>query len=56
MPIIPVFPNIIHGIEINDFKNAEQVIKLIDMLEDDDDIKSVHSNLEIGENIMENIG
>ena len=37
-------------------KKAEQIIKLIDMLEDDEDTKSVHSNLEISENIMEKLG
>jgi len=43
-------------IEIDDYKKAEQIIKLIEMLEDDEDTKSVHSNLEISENIMEKLG
>ena len=43
-------------VEIDDYKKAEQIIKLIEMLEDDEDTKSVHSNLEISENIMEKLG
>ena len=43
-------------VEIDDYKKAEQIIKLIEMLEDDEDTKSVHSNLEISENVMEKLG
>ena len=43
-------------IEIDDSKKAEQVIKLIDSLEDDDDVKSVHSNFDISENVMVELG
>ena len=43
-------------VEINDYKKAEQVIKLIEILEDDDDVNSVHSNFEISESVMEKIG
>ena len=43
-------------VEIDDYKKAEQVIKLIEMLEDDDDVDSVHSNLEITETIMAKLG
>ena len=43
-------------VEIDDYKKAEQIIKLIEMLEDDEDTKSVHSNLEISQNIMEKLG
>jgi len=43
-------------IEINDYKKAEQVIKLIEMLEDDDDVNNVHSNFEISESVMEKFG
>ena len=43
-------------VEIDDYKKAEQIIKLIEMLEDDEDTKSVHSNLEISETIMEKLG
>ncbi len=43
-------------IEIDNYKKAEQVIKLIDLLEDDDDVKSVHSNFDISENVMAELG
>ena len=39
-------------VEIDVKRNAEQVIKLIDTLEDDEDVKSVHSNFEISERLM----
>ena len=42
--------------QIDDSKKAEQVIKLIDFLEDDDDVKSVHSNFDISENVMAELG
>jgi transcriptional/translational regulatory protein YebC/TACO1 len=43
-------------IEIDNYKKAEQVIKLIDLLEDDDDVKSVHSNFDISESVMSELG
>jgi len=43
-------------IEIDNFKKAEQVIKLIDLLEDDDDVKSVHSNFDISEDVIAEFG
>jgi transcriptional/translational regulatory protein YebC/TACO1 len=43
-------------IEIDNYKKAEQVIKLIDLLEDDDDVKSVHSNFDISESVMAELG
>jgi transcriptional/translational regulatory protein YebC/TACO1 len=43
-------------IEIDDSKKAEQVIKLIDLLEDDDDVKSVHSNFDISESVLAELG
>ena len=43
-------------IVIDDSKKAEQVIKLIDILEEDDDVQSVHSNFDISENVMAKIG
>ena len=43
-------------VEIDDAKKAEQVIKLIDILEDDEDVNSVHSNFDISENVMAEIG
>ena len=43
-------------IEIKDNKKAEQVIKLIDLLEEDDDVQSVHSNFDISENMLTELG
>ena len=43
-------------IEIDDSKKAEQVIKLIDLLEEDDDVQSVHSNFDISENVLTELG
>jgi len=43
-------------VEIDDSKKAEQVIKLIDILEDDEDVNSVHSNFDISENVMAELG
>ena len=37
---------------IDDSKKAEQVIKLIDILEEDDDVQSVHSNFEISGKVL----
>ena len=43
-------------IVIEDNKKAEQVIKLIDLLEEDDDVQSVHSNFDISENVLTELG
>jgi len=43
-------------VEIDDSKKAEHVIKLIDILEDDEDVNSVHSNFDISDNVMAELG
>ena len=43
-------------VEIDDSKKAEQVIKLIDILEDDEDVNIVHSNFDISDNVMAELG
>ena len=43
-------------IVIDNSKKAEQVIKLIDLLEEDDDVQSVHSNFDISENVLAELG
>ena len=40
-------------VEIDDSSKAEQVIKLIETLEDDDDVQSVHSNFDVSESLMD---
>jgi transcriptional/translational regulatory protein YebC/TACO1 len=37
-------------------EGAEKVLKLIDMLEDLDDVQNVYSNAEICEEVMEQLG
>ncbi|WP_353887553.1 YebC/PmpR family DNA-binding transcriptional regulator, partial [uncultured Pseudomonas sp.] len=39
-----------------DQEGAEKVLKLIDMLEDLDDVQNVYSNAQISDEIMENLG
>jgi transcriptional/translational regulatory protein YebC/TACO1 len=36
-------------------KEAEKMVRLIDMLEDHDDIQNVHNNADIPEEIMNNL-
>ena len=38
-------------VEIGDLKIAERVIKLINLLEDDDDVQHVHANFDITEEV-----
>ena len=40
-------------VEIDNSSKAEQVIKLIETLEDDDDVQSVHSNFDVSESLMD---
>ncbi|WP_205914788.1 YebC/PmpR family DNA-binding transcriptional regulator, partial [Pseudomonas viridiflava] len=39
-----------------DLETAEKVLKLIDMLEDLDDVQNVYSNAEIPDEVMEQLG
>jgi YebC/PmpR family DNA-binding regulatory protein len=39
-----------------DAETAKQVLKLIDMLEDDDDVNNVHHNMELSDEIAEMLG
>ncbi|MNE40776.1 Transcriptional regulatory protein PmpR [compost metagenome] len=41
---------------ISDLETAQKVLKLIDMLEDLDDVQSVYHNAEIPDEIMEQLG
>ncbi|HHV17114.1 MAG TPA: YebC/PmpR family DNA-binding transcriptional regulator [Gelria sp.] len=42
-------------VEINDFDSADQVIKLIEVLEDHDDVQNVYTNMSINDEILEQI-
>ncbi len=41
---------------LEDLKKAEQVLKLIDMLEDDDDVQNVYANFDLSEAVAEQLG
>lgn len=43
-------------IEIDDVKKAEQVMRLIDQLEDNDDVQNVYSNFDITDSVMSQLG
>ena len=43
-------------IEVTDIEKAEKILKLVDKLEDDDDVQSVTGNFKISDEIMERIG
>lgn len=43
-------------VEIDDLKKAEQVMRLIDTLEDNDDVQSVFSNFDISDAVIEQMG
>lgn len=42
-------------VEINDVDTAARVIKLVDLLEDHDDVQNVYTNMSIDDNILEQI-
>ena len=42
-------------VEVKELSTAQQVLRLIDKLEDLDDVQAVHSNADIAEDILEKI-
>jgi transcriptional/translational regulatory protein YebC/TACO1 len=38
--------------EINDIDQAKQIMKMIDMLEDLDDVQNVYTNVEFSEDVL----
>ncbi len=42
-------------VEVNDVEQAKQLIKLVDALEDNDDVQNVYGNFEISDSIMEEL-
>lgn len=44
------------NVDIDDEESAEKVLRLIDMLEDLDDVQDVYSNAEIADDILEKLG
>jgi len=42
-------------VEINDLEMARKIIKLIDLLEDNDDVQNVFTNMSIPDELMEKL-
>ena len=43
-------------IEVTDKDDARQILRIMDMLEDNDDVQDVYANFDIAESLMEEIG
>jgi YebC/PmpR family DNA-binding regulatory protein len=43
-------------IEVSDPNDAKQVLRIMDMLEDNDDVQDVYANFDIAESIMQEVG
>jgi transcriptional/translational regulatory protein YebC/TACO1 len=42
-------------IEVTDVNDAKQILRIMDMLEDNDDVQDVYANFDIDESIMQGI-
>lgn len=42
-------------VEVSDEKTARQLLKMLEMLEDNDDVQQVHSNLDIADDLVEKL-
>ena len=43
-------------IEVTDKDDARQILRIMDMLEDNDDVQDVYANFDISESLMEEVG
>jgi transcriptional/translational regulatory protein YebC/TACO1 len=43
-------------IEVSDAEEARQILRIMDMLEDNDDVQDVYANFDIDESIMQEVG
>ncbi len=43
-------------IEVTDVNDAKQILKIMDMLEDNDDVQDVYANFDIDESLMQELG
>jgi transcriptional/translational regulatory protein YebC/TACO1 len=43
-------------IEVTDADEARQILRIMDMLEDNDDVQDVYANFDIEESIMQEVG
>jgi transcriptional/translational regulatory protein YebC/TACO1 len=44
------------SIEITDAEDARKILRIMDALEDNDDVQDVYSNFDISESLMEQVG
>jgi transcriptional/translational regulatory protein YebC/TACO1 len=42
-------------IEVTDVNDAKQILRIMDMLEDNDDVQDVYANFDMDESIMQGI-
>jgi transcriptional/translational regulatory protein YebC/TACO1 len=43
-------------IEVTDIEDARQILRIMDMLEDSDDVQDVFANFDIDESLMQELG
>jgi transcriptional/translational regulatory protein YebC/TACO1 len=43
-------------IEVTDIDDARQILRIMDMLEDNDDVQDVFANFDIDESLMQELG
>jgi transcriptional/translational regulatory protein YebC/TACO1 len=43
-------------IEVTDIEDARQILRIMDMLEDNDDVQDVYANFDIDESLMQELG
>ena len=44
------------SIEVTDIEDAKQILRIMDMLEDNDDVQDVYANFDIDESLMQELG
>ena len=42
-------------VEVNDLQEAKAVLKLVDLLDEDDDVQDVYANFDIPDEVLENL-
>jgi transcriptional/translational regulatory protein YebC/TACO1 len=43
-------------IEVTDIEDAKQILRIMDMLEDNDDVQDVYANFDIDDALMQELG
>jgi transcriptional/translational regulatory protein YebC/TACO1 len=44
------------SIEVTDIEDAKQILRIMDMLEDNDDVQDVYANFDIDDALMQELG